>query len=91
MKENRKFILAITLASYLLFIFVINLVGIVKDSPVRSSNTNNVRNNVFKIYSNMKSVFSVIMRIDTNSGMDPTPNPPLPPKLDDGIETEILD
>ena len=91
MKKNRKFILAITLVSYMLFIFVLNLVGIVKDSPIRNSNTNKVRNNVFEIYSNVNSVFSAIMRIDTNSGMDPTPNPPLPLELDDEIETEILD
>lgn len=91
MKKNRKLILAITLASYLFFIFVLNLVGIVENSPIKNSNTNKVRNNVFKIYSNMNSVFSVIMDIEANSGMDPTPNPPLPPELNDGIETEMLD
>jgi len=91
MKKKRKVILTITLISYFLFISFIHFIGIVTNNPIKNEKNNNVRNDVVKIYSTINSVLSVMMKIDTNSGMDPTPNPPLPPNPNDGIETEILD
>jgi len=70
---------------------VFHLLGAVNHDTNNSIKSEHVRSKVFRIYSNLNSVFSIIMEIDTNSGMDPTPNPPLPPELNDESETEILD
>lgn len=44
-----------------------------------------------KINSQLELIFSVSTDVEYNSGLDPTPNPPLPPNIEDDMQKERID
>ena len=87
MKRNRAIIVSITLVSYFFFIFFMNLSGIISNNSSQILKTGIEKKNIPNIFSKI-NILSLFIGIKPNSGMDPTPTPPLPPELEVEIETD---
>lgn len=89
MKRKRTIIILITLISYFFFVLVVTVVGVNDESSTQDSKIIVDRGN--NIYFNMELIFSVSLNSKHSSGLDPTPNPPLPPNIENDIAAEIMD
>lgn len=91
MRKNRAVIILLTVVSYLIFILVAIVLGVINESSFSENDTVNKSENVIETYSIKKSTISVNINIKRVSGMDPTPNPPLPPDTEYDNELETID
>lgn len=88
MKEGRKKIILITLISYFFFIIVLSVSGIDDEKDIGEYKNIKNRKNFSVMNSPTGTAGSVYIDNELNSGMDPTPIPPVPPNviLDESIE-----
>lgn len=89
MNNKRTIIILITLVCYFLFILVITMIGVLDDKSIRGNNLIKERSD--KTYSKLESFFSVSLNRKHSFGLDPTPNPLLPPNIEDDVEAEMTD
>jgi hypothetical protein len=88
MKEGRKKIILITLISYFLFIIVLHVSGIDDENGIGEDKYIKNRTNFSVMNSHAGTAGSVYINNELNSGMDPTPIPPVPLNfiLDESLE-----
>lgn len=86
MKRDRIIIVLITIVSYFFFMLFLYVLALNDESASRNSTVHSERQDQSISRFNSNSVVSADLKIKNNFGVDPTPNPPLPPKIQNEIE-----